>query len=142
LVESKHYYDAAKLLSWFLQGLQFAQSSNFQCLQQAFDNCCFESEWSITHSCQFHVYLLLCSSWTHLWEIWSFTRNKSWCLPVQCNNHHAKFCDWNEDVDCVFASPGMLCSSHRISGFHLHPLSCCLFQKTRITMCFLKDFLS
>jgi hypothetical protein len=32
----------------------------FQCLQQAFDKCCFESEWSITHSCHFHVLLTYC----------------------------------------------------------------------------------
>jgi len=32
----------------------------FKCLQQAFDKCCFESEWSITHSCQFHVYFTDC----------------------------------------------------------------------------------
>jgi hypothetical protein len=79
------------------------------------------SDRSLTAANFMFTYLLLCSSWTHLWKNRSFPKNKIWCLPVQYINHHANFCDWNEDVDCVFPPPGMLCSSHRISGLHLHP---------------------
>lgn len=39
----------------------------------------------------------------------SFPKNKIWCLPVQYINHHANFCDWNEDVDCVFPPPPECC---------------------------------
>lgn len=42
------------------------------------------SDRSLTAAIFMFTYLLLfSSSWTHLWENWSFPENKFWCLPVQ-----------------------------------------------------------